>query len=523
MTEQAAGSGWDAELTELGARRDGASQGGGADSVNRQHAKGKLTVRERISRLADAGSFREVGSVAGTPEYAAGELKSFLPANFAMGTAKVDGRRAVLAGEDFTVRGGSSDGGGERKSYYSEDLARQWRLPLIRLLDGTGGSVKTVEVDGRSYIPTTQGTGTMVRLLGEVPVVSAVLGPAAGWVALKAVMAHFTVMVKRTGQVFVAGPPVVRRALGQNIDKDVLGGWELHGTTGVVDNVVESEDEAFEQVRRFLSYMPGSAWELPPRAEPLDPPDRREEALTTIIPRNRRRGYDPRKLLDLIVDRGSYFEIAPLYGRSFITALARFDGYVVGLTASDPRVIGGAMDRAACEKLMRFVDLCDTFHIPMVHVVDNPGFMIGLDAEREATIRAAARAMSAGEDSIVPWLTVIVRRCFGVAGGLHAREGKVNLRYAWPSAEWGSLPVEGGVEAAYSRQIAAAPDPEAERRRLEDEINALSSPFLTAEIFGVEEIIDPRETRPILCEFAAIAQGVLKTQLGPRARQGMRP
>ncbi len=514
---------WSPEVEETRRRRAMAVRMGGEESVARQHAAGKLTVRERIAGLLDHGSFREIGALAGKAKTQDGAIVDFQPANFVGGTGTIDGRRVVVGGEDFTVRGGSSDGGGEAKWELTEQMALEWHLPVVRLIDGTGGSVKTVEDTGRSYLPVTPGFGGMVRLMGEVPVVSAVVGPAAGWAAAKAVAAHWTVMVRDTSQIFVAGPPVVRRALGEVITKEALGGDRVHASSGVADNVAADEADCFRLIRRFLSYLPANVWELPPRQEPADDPQRREQSLLSIIPRNRRRPYDVRRLLGLILDLGSFFELTPSYGRSLVTGLARIDGYAVGVTANDPLAIGGAMDRAASEKLMRFVDLCDTFHLPVVHFVDQPGFMIGAAAERQGTIRMAVRALFAAQESSMPWVSVVVRRCFGVAGGAHYRERRLNLRYAWPSAEWGSLPAEGGVEAAYRRRIAAAPDPDAERARLEQEILRLSSPFLTAESFGVEEIIDPRDTRPLLCEFAQVAYGSMTHELGPKVRRGMRP
>jgi acetyl-CoA carboxylase carboxyltransferase component len=330
-------------------------------------------------------------------------------------------------------------------------------------------------------------------------------------------------MVKETSQLFVAGPPVVRRALGREVTKEELGGSHIHARgSGAVDNEAASEDDALGQIARFLSFLPASAWERPPRLAPLDDPERREEELLSIVPRQRRQVYDVRRLLDLVLDRGSLFEIGCLFGRPVVTALARLDGIAVGVLAHDPRQRAGAVDADASEKLTRFVDLCDTFHLPVVYFVDNPGFMIGVEAEREGTIRGGVRALFAIEQSSVPWAAVLVRKVFGVAGAGHAPHRRASVRYAWPSGEWGSLPIEGGVEAAYRRQLEAADDPDALRARLESELSSLRSPFLTAEAFGVEEIIDPRDTRPLLVEWARRAFEVTATRLGPRAR-GMRP
>jgi len=299
---------------------------------------------------------------------------------------------------------------------------------------------------------------------------------------------------------------VVKRGLGEDVDKETLGGSRIHAReSGVVDNEVESEEEAFADIRRFLSYLPQNVWAMPARVTPADDPRRRDDDLIRIVPRNRRHAYDVRRLLGHVVDRDSLFEIAPRYGASLVTALARLDGYPVGVLANDPKHAGGAVTAAASEKMTRFVDLCDTFHLPVVNFVDNPGFLIGVAAERAGTIRKGVRALAAVYQATVPWVTVIVRRVFGVAGAGHANVQALNLRYAWPSGDWGSLPLEGGIEAAYRRELEAAPDRATLMREIEERLNAVRSPFRTAEAFGIEEIIDPRDTRKILCEFANLA------------------
>ncbi len=233
--------------------------------------------------------------------------------------------------------------------------------------------------------------------------------------------------------------------------------------------------------------------------------------------------YDTRKLLGLVLDRGSFFEMSRYFGRPLVTGLARLDGFAVGIMANDPRFAAGAIDADAGEKMTRFIDLCDTFHLPIVNFVDNPGFLVGVEAEKRGTIRKGVRALAAVYHATVPWCSVIVRKAFGVAGGGHSNSSRSSPRYAWPSGEWGSLPIEGGVEAAYKRQIAASPDPDATRRELEANLESLRDPILTAEAFGVEEIIDPRETRPLLVEFARrAAEIVANGPRGPKSR-GMRP
>jgi acetyl-CoA carboxylase carboxyltransferase component len=516
---------WKPELEELSRRAELAKQMGGAERVARAKEAGRLTVRERIELLLDPGSFHETGILAGRAEYDdTGRLSAFTPSNFVCGRGRIEGRPVVVGGDDFTVRGGAADGAIGNKMGWAEKAARDLRLPLVRLVDGTGGggSVKTNATLRRSYVPYIPDFDVSVELLATVPVVAAALGPVAGLGAARVAATHFSVMVRGTSQVFVAGPPVVRRALGREVTKEELGGAAIQRGSGAVDNEAASEDEALAQIRRFLSYLPSSVFELPPRAEPADDPERREEALLSIVPRDRRRPHDARKLVELIVDRGSVFETGRHFGRPLVTALARLDGIPVGVVANDPRQKGAAMDADAAAKLARFVDLCDSFHLPVVNFVDNPGFEIGVESERRGTIRHGVRALFAVYQATVPWCSVLVRRCFGVAGAGHGAHHRLNLRYAWPSAEWGSLPIEGGVEAAYRRQLEAAADPDALRAELEERLASLRSPLLTAEAFGIEEIIDPRETRPLLVEWAHRAWQLLPSRLG-RMSRSLRP
>jgi acetyl-CoA carboxylase carboxyltransferase component len=516
---------WDAELEEMRRREELAKGMGGAERVARQHAAGRLTIRERLDRLFDAGSFEEYGGLAGFATYRDGRLEAFTPANSVVGTGRIGGRRVVVCGDDFTVRGGAGDAAIHQKQVYAERLAGELRLPMVRLVDGTGGggSVRSYEATGRTYVPANPGWDVVVENLGRVPVVAACLGPVAGLGAARVVTAHFSVMVRDTSQLFVAGPPVVLHGMRREVTKEELGGWQIHAReSGAVDNLAEDEDEALAQVARFLSYVPRSVWEAPEREACGDDPLRAEPALRDIVPRSRRQVYDVRRLVELVVDRGSLFEMSRGFGGSVVTALARLDGWPVAVVASDPRVYGGGLTAAASDKLARFVDFADAFHLPVVNFVDQPGFVIGVEAERAGTIRRGARALAAVYQARVPWVSILVRKVFGVAGAAHGNAQSLNLRYAWPSGDWGSLPLEGGVQAAYRRDLEAADDPGALEAEITARLDALRSPFRTAEAFGVEKIIDPVDTRRLLCEWAPDAHRVAATQLGPPAR-GLRP
>jgi len=498
---------WKSELEELKRRKALALKMGGADKVKRQHDAGKLTVRERIEKLLDAGSFHEIGTIAGKATYdEKGEISDFLPANFVIGRGRIEDRPVVVGGDDFTVRGGAADASIRGKQVMAEQMAHELRIPLVRLVDGTGGggSVKTIETMGFTYVPANPAWDWVIANLGQIPVVALGLGSVAGLGAARLVSSHYSVMVQGTSQMFIAGPPVVAR-LGQNLTKEELGGAVIHAKAGAIDEVVESEEEAFSRARQFLSYLPSSVYELPPRAPVTDDPNRRDEFLLDIIPRDRRKVYDMRKIINAIVDRESFFEVGRKFGGSAITGLARLDGWPVAMLASDPFFYGGGWTAEASQKVTRFVDLANTFHLPVVNLVDVPGFVIGPEAEKAGTIRYGARALAAIYQARVPWCSVLVRKIFGVAGAGHMNHAKLHYRFAWPSGDWGSLPVEGGIEAAYRAELDAAPDREALRIEIEERLNRFRSPFRTAETFLVEEIVDPRDTRPLVCEFANLA------------------
>ena len=508
---------WEKEVDELRRRHALAEAMGGEEGIARQRQRGKLTVRERVDGLADEGSFREFMGLSGTGTYSNEELTGFIPKPSVEGTLELDGRKVVVSASDFTVRGGSAGSrGGLGQELPSNVRAREWRIPYVRLLDAAGGSVRSFEEMGRTYLPDGNVWSAVdVELLNQVPVVSAVLGSVAGLPAINACFAHFNLMLKDKSQLFPGGPPVVKAALGYDITKEELGGDAIHvRKSGVIDNLANNEAHAFELIRQFLSYLPANVWEMPPRGATSDPVDRREEALLSVIPRNPRQVYEPREIINGVVDQESFFEIAPLYGRARVTGLARLNGFPVGVMANNPRQRGGSTDVAAGNKVMRLIQLCNTFHLPLISFADEPGFMVGLESEKQGIERAGARMVALTTQSWMPWLTVVVGKLYGVAGQCQHRPSGMFRRYAWPSANWGSMHIAGGASAAYRREIESAPDPEAKKAEIEARLNALASPFLTAEATG-QDIIDPRDSRPLLCEFVEDAQRVLQTQLGP--------
>lgn len=494
---------WAVELVELEQRRNQAAAMGGPEALAKFKARGRLNARERVAKLLDAGTFREMGRITGKGRYdAEGFFKDLSPVNAIIGNGRIEGRKVVVSSDDYTLRAGSSEATISDKWIYAERMALDLSMPLIRLVDTAGGSVKLLEQSGNSKIPG-YSNWPVVELMRTVPVVGVALGACAGLGAIKVLMSHFSVMVRDQAQVFAAGPPVVKQAYGIDIDKNELGGYMVHRRSALVNNEAVSEEDAFVQVRRFLSYLPRNAAKLPERTACDDPTERADDWLKNAIPKDRRKIFDPRKVLASIFDRDSVFEIGRYQGGSIITALARLNGYPVGVLCSDPRIAGGAMTTTSAWKTERHVKLCDTFGLPVINLVDQPGNATGPEAELTGTLLGAVRVLTTIESVSVPWISIIMRRAFGMAGGLHAPKHfpQLNHRFAWPSARWGSIPIEGGVSAAYRNEIAEADDPDAKRAELEAYYHRIGSPFRTAEKFGILDIIDPRETRSVLCDW----------------------
>ncbi len=515
---------WHKDTVEIEARKALSKAQGGAEGVDLQHAKGRLTIRERIDQLVAPGSFEEHGEGAGFAEKDdTGDITAFTPANYVVGFGAIGGRRVVVGGEDFTLKGGSPNGAGLRKSIYAEELASQFKVPLVRMLEGGGGSVA-----GSGNKPTTVGSPVyaeprfkiIAQVMNEVPVVSGAMGPVAGFPAGRLVASHFSVMVKDTSQVMVGGPALVERALGRTVTKEELGGWKVHTRSGIVDNVAESEEAALKEMRRFLSYLPQNVWQLAERQDCSDSPNRADEALIDIVPRDGRIPFEMRDLIEHVVDQDSFFEIQPFYGLGQIIGFARLNGMSVGVIANDCKHFAGAMTAEGSQKAKRMMELCDTFHLPIVNILDEPGFMIGPDSEKAACIRYGMSAVAAAVQSTVPWATVAVHKSFGVASAAHFAPNTYKL--AWPSYEMGALPVEGGVAVAFHREIAAAENPDEKRRELEAKLAKDRSPFPMMESFAVHELIDPRQTRAKLCRWVDWIEPLLDELKGP-VTWGMRP
>ncbi|KAG0175306.1 hypothetical protein DFQ28_001836 [Apophysomyces sp. BC1034] len=466
----------------------------------RQKTAGKLWVRERIDAFADQRSFREIGSIAGRSKYGKDGVEEYTPANFVCGKATVNKRDVIVAADDFSIRAGHADASVWAKCVFAEQAARKLKIPIVRLIDGSsgGGSVTLILEKGATYLPPLFGMSEMIGSLSEIPVVSAALGPG----SVRATLTHFSVVAQDVGSLFAAGPPIVANATFETVTKETLGGPLIHTSNGTFDNLAANEQECFDQIRQFLSYLPSNNTELPPRGSTADDVNRRDDELLSIIPRRRQRMYQIRDILSRVVDEDSWFPIGDRWGNGAVCGFARLNGYPVGIITFDCNQNGSVLTAASCQKFRRHIDLCDTFGLPILNFADYAGFAVGTQAEKDATIRHGSTLTAALYQCDVPYFTVVLRKVFGVAGAAFVDNRIPNMRVAWPSGDWGSLPLEGGISAAYRRELEAAGD---KRNQVYEDLLAqyedMRSPVRTAELFDIPEIIDPRDTRPIVCEW----------------------
>ncbi|EON68622.1 propionyl-CoA carboxylase beta chain [Coniosporium apollinis CBS 100218] len=490
----------------------------------RQKQAGKLWVRERVDQLLDAGTFREVGSVSGTVTWkhlggTKEEPIDYVPSNNVQGFGKLGGRNIVFTADDFTIRAGHADGALAEKTMYMEKLSYTMKLPIVKLVDGSsgGGSVSTIKKEGFSYIPPMSTFPWVVKQLNAgIPNLGAVVGPAIGLGAARVTVCHFSVMAADVGSLFNAGPQVVAGAtFEEGLSFTDLGGPAVHCTNGTIDNLAADESECFSQLRTVLSYLPSSGDSLPPVTPSSDPVDRTSPELRSIIPRKPERMYDPRKVITTVVDAGSFFEIGALWGTTAITGLARLGGRPVGIISLNCEINAGALDAFGSQKLTRHLKFLDIFNIPLLQFVDVPGYAIGTVAERTATMRHGVNLAVAYFSTTMPVFSVVTRRVYGVAGGIMLDCREPRCRIAWPSGNWGSLPLKGGVEVGHAHELSQIRKEKGEEarkerlRQLNEEYERLMNPVRTANAFGVEQIVDPAHTRGIVAEWVRHVYEVL--------------
>ena len=501
---------WGPLLDDLEARQRAAREMGGAERIERQHAKGKLTARERVERLFDPGTFVELGALVGTSPRDGVET---IPADgFVAGMGRVDGR-AVLAGcEDFTVLGGSIGAAATDKRVRMCQIAGQERIPLVFMLDGAGHRL-TNRHAGRKP----NDLQTLAALSGLVPMVTLVLGPAAGHSALCGPLADFSVMSEQASM-FTAGPPLVKAATGETVTKEELGGPQIHvELSGVAHNLVADDVAALALCRRYLSYFPSNAWSAPPRSHTDDTGTgfRRLDDLLTLIPADDRKRYSMRAVIERLVDAGTGLEIQPDYGRSLVTTLARLGGRSVAIVANDPGVRAGAVDTAAAEKAAHFLDVADSFHLPVVFLADNPGVLAGTKAEREGALRAAARMFAAQHRLSVPKLHVTLRKAFGFGSSVMAMNpyDAQTILYAFPGVTLGAMPAESGGRAAKLDDATQA----------EVTSTQTGGPWPQAHGMGYDDIIDPRDLRDALLRALLLLEDRDQRDYAPVTRAGILP
>jgi acetyl-CoA carboxylase carboxyltransferase component len=493
---------------DLAARRERLRQGGGPARVQAQHAAGKLTARERIARLIDPGTFTELG-IHGRPHFSQAAMSGReAPADGVItGWGQIEGRPCAVVAYDFTVMAGSMGMTGELKVSRVRELALTKRMPLVWLLDSAGARVQ--EAVGSLFA----GSGALFReqvvASGVIPQVAAVMGPCAAGTAYIPGLADFVPMVKGRGSMALAGPHLVRAAIGEDVTPEELGGSRVHTrTSGVADLECADDEECLAAIRRYLSFLPSHNEAPPPVRETADPVDRADEELLDVLPPSNRQPYDMYDVIGRIVDDGDLLDLKGRWGRTVITCLARFGGRPAGIVASQPRHLGGILDNDASDKAARFINLCNAFGIPLVYLMDVPGFMVGTRAEQAGIIRHGAKLLYATANATVPKLTVVLRKAYGA--GYYVMCGRAyepDLIVAWPSAEISVMGAEGAVEIVFRRQVAEAEDPEAERARLIAEYRALIDIYVAAGNDMVDDVIDPRQTRAVICAGLAMAAG----------------
>ncbi|MHB8242565.1 MAG: acyl-CoA carboxylase subunit beta [Solirubrobacteraceae bacterium] len=509
-------------VEDLEARRARIRLGGGEEKIAAQHAREKLTARERISLLIDDGTFVELG-IHGKPHFSQRAMDGVdAPADGVVtGYGKVEGRLTAVCAYDFTVMAGSMGMTGEIKVTRLRELALTKRMPFVWLLDSAGARVQ--EAAGALFA----GSGHLFReevvMSGVIPQVAALMGPCAAGTAYIPGLADFVPMVKGRGSMALAGPHLVRAAVGEEVTQEELGGSRVHcRKSGVGDMEVADDEECIERIKQYLSYMPQNCEQRPPMRAVVDPIDRREEDLLDVLPESNRKPYDMYEVIRRIVDDGEYFDMKGLWAKTIITCFARFGGRPAGIVANQPKQLGGILDNNSADKAARFVNLCNAFGIPLVFIQDVPGFMVGTKVEAEGIIRHGAKMLHAVANATVPKITVITRKAYGA--GYYVMNGRAyepDLIVAWPSAEISVMGAEGVVEIAFRKQVEAAEDPTAKKAELIEGFRKIFDVYVAAGNDVIDDVIDPRETRETICRALEMSAG--KQIERPWKRHGVVP
>jgi acetyl-CoA carboxylase carboxyltransferase component len=507
---------------DLRARRVQIKLGGGPEKIEAQHAADKLTARERLDLLIDAGTFVELG-IHARPHFSQRAMEGRdAPADGVItGYGKVNGRLVAVAAYDFTVMAGSMGMTGELKVTRLRELALTKRMPLVWLLDSAGARIQ--EAVGSLFA----GSGHLFREevinSGVIPQVAALLGPCAAGTAYIPGLADFVPMVRGRGSMALAGPHLVRAAVGEDVTQEELGGSRVHcRKSGVGDLEVADDPECIEKIKEYLSYFPQSCDEQPPVRATNDPIDRADDELLDVLPESNRKPYDMYEVIRRIVDDGSYFDIKPQFAKTIITCLARFGGRPAGILANQPKQLGGILDNDSADKSARFINLCNAYSIPLVFLMDVPGFMVGTKVEQAGIIRHGAKMLYATANATVPKITVVLRKAYGA--GYYVMCGRAyepDLIVAWPSAEISVMGAEGAVEIIFRKQVEAADDPAAKKQELIENFRTIIDVYIAAGNDMIDDVIDPRETRATICRGLEMAAG--KHVERPWKRNGVVP
>ncbi len=489
----------DPRILRLRAMREKSLGGGGPARIVRQHARGKLTARERIEQLLDRDTFHELDRFVvdqrGECEI---DTEEYLGEGVVSGQGEIDGRPVYVYAQDFTIHGGTLSEMHSRRICQVLDLAAHSGTPVVGLIDSGGARIQ-------QGVKTLGGYADIFRrnaqYSGIMPQISLVLGPCVGGAAYSPALTDCIIMVERQSFMFLTAPDVIKAVTGEEIGIEDLGGAAVHSElSGTAHLTASTEQDALQLCRRLLSYLPANHLENPPYVQPTDQPNRMEDALNAMVPLDATKPYSMHEVIERIIDLDSFLEQQPGWAQNVIVGLGRLDGYSVGLIAQEPSMMTGVLDLDAADKIARFVRFCDCFNIPLLTFVDSPGFLPGVDQEHRGVIRHAAKILYAYSEATVPKISIITRRAYG--GAYIAMSSKylgTDLNYAWPSAEVAVMGAEGAVSVLYGEQIAVADDPEAEEKRLVEEYRArFNNPYHAASMGYVDDIIEPRETRPKL-------------------------
>jgi len=509
-------------LEKLQRLKQEAAQGGGEKRVARQHSLGKMTARERVERLLDPGSFQELGMFVKHQVSDFGMDRKRYPGDAVItGFGTIDGREVAVYAQDFTVLGGTFSEMHARKIVQLQDLALEAGTPIIGLMDSGGARIQ-------EGIRGLAGYGAMftrnVLSSGVVPQMSVVLGPTAGGSVYAPALTDFVIMVRNASYMFLTGPEVVHAVTGEEVTNEELGGAMVHNVrSGVAHFLAEDEANALNMIRLLLSYLPQNNTEDPPQAAPTDLPDRKEEALLSIVPSQEDHSYDVKQVIQAVVDYGSFLEVQPYFARNAVVGFARMDGKVVGIVANQPAFLAGVLDINVSDKISHFIRICDAFNIPLITFIDTPGFLPGLNQEHYGVIRHGAKIIYAYVEATVPKISVVLRKAMGGAYiAMSSKEMRSDLAFAWPTAQIAVMGAAGAVRILHRKDLAKAEDPaQMEADFVQKYHETFFNPYIAAELGFIDDIIDPRETRPRL--IRALDYLRTKVQQNPPKKHGLMP